>query len=157
MIPMAESVACTACRLAATPLDPRAGQPKPAGRRPGRQRDQRGSGSMLILCVVVVLALVGLVMAWQGSWLASGARARSVADLVAITAAQAQQQGRAACEVAEEVAARNAARLTECAVTTGWGEFVVDVTIEVRLVPVVGGGPEVTSAESRAGVVAEVS
>lgn len=112
---------------------------------------------MLVACVVIVLALVGLVMAWQGSWLASGARARSVADLVALAAARAQQTGRSACEVAAQTALQNSARLVECDVTTGWGEFIVDVTVEVSLVPQISGGPQATTAESRAGVVSDAS
>ena len=116
--------------------------------------DQRGSGSMLTVCVVLGVFLVGLVMAWQGSWLASGGRARSVADLVALSAARAQQAGRPACEVADLAASRNSARLSACEVTTGWGEFVVDVTVEVDLVPQLPEGPRRATAESRAGVVA---
>lgn len=119
-----------------------------------RALDQRGSGSMLTVCVVLGVFLVGLVMAWQGSWLASGGRARSVADLVALSAARAQQAGRPACEVADLAASRNSARLSACEVTTGWGEFVVDVTVEVDLVPQLPEGPRRATAESRAGVVA---
>ena len=119
-----------------------------------RTLDQRGSGSMLTVCVVLGVFLVGLVMAWQGSWLASGGRARSVADLVALSAARAQQAGRPACEVADLAASRNSARLSACEVTTGWGEFVVDVTVEVELVPQLPEGPRRATAESRAGVVA---
>ena len=44
--------------------------------------------------LALVLALVGLVGAWQVGWLASGARARSVADLVALTAALATRPWR---------------------------------------------------------------
>lgn len=119
-----------------------------------RTLDQRGSGSMLTVCVVLGVFLVGLVMAWQGSWLASGGRARSVADLVALSAARAQQAGRPACEVADLAASRNSARLSACEVTTGWGEFVVDVTVEVELVPQLPEVPRHATAESRAGVVA---
>ena len=119
-----------------------------------RTLDQRGSGSMLTVCVVLGLFLVGLVMAWQGSWLASGGRARSVADLVALSAARAQQAGRPACEVADLAASRNSARLSACEVTPGWGEVVVDVTVEVELVPQLPEVPRHATAESRAGVVA---
>lgn len=122
--------------------------------RSRRTRDQRGGGSVLTVCVVLVLCLVGLVMAWQGSLLASEARTRSVADLVALSAARAQQTGRPACEVAELAASQNRARLSACEVTTGWGEFVVDITVEVDLVPRLPQGPRQATAQSRAGVVA---
>lgn len=124
-----------------------------SSRRP--VHDERGSGSMLVVSVIIVLALVGAVVAWQGSWLTSGARARSIADLVALGAARAQQDGQAACPVAEEIAADNQARVVECGVTTGWGEFIVDVVVEVELVPQVAGGPRVVRADSRAGVVGD--
>lgn len=111
---------------------------------------------MLVVCVVVVLVLIGWVTAWQGSWLASGARARAVADLVALAAAQAQQSAHPACEVAERTSAQNAARLVECEVTTGWGEFIVDITVEVGLVPRMTGAPRTARAAARAGVVSDV-
>ena len=123
-------------------------QPRPA-------RWMRGN-STLTLAVILVLAMVALVGVWQAGWLGSGARARNAADLVALAAARAQQTGRPACEVAAEVAHDNAAELIDCEVITGWGEFVVDVTVEVPVVPKVPGAPDKARASSRAGVVAGV-
>lgn len=117
-------------------------------------RSQRGS-STLIVAVVLILAIVALVGVWQAGWLGSGARARNAADLVALAAARAQQTGRPACDVAAEVAADNAARLVDCEVITGWGEFVVDVTVEVAVQPQVAGGPQHARASARAGVVGD--
>lgn len=116
---------------------------------------QRGAGGGLIMAAAVVLVMVGLVAAWQVAWLASGARARSVSDLVALSAARAQQLAEPACTVAEDTARQNHARLLDCQVITGWGEFVVDVTVEVDVVPRISGAPQVARAASRAGVVAE--
>lgn len=127
----------------------------PTARRAPRN-DERGSGSILVVGVVMVLLVVGLVVGWQAAWLVSGVRARSAADLVALAAAGAQQTGRPACPVAEKTADANGARLVSCEVTTGWGEFVVDVAVEVDLVPRFADGPQSTSAESRAGVVGTV-
>lgn len=121
---------------------------------PGSGGDQRGGGSVLTIAVVMVLAVVGMVGAWQAGWLSSGARARSVADLVALAAADAQQSGRPACEVAQQAATDNQAELESCEVTTGWGEFVVDVAVAVRLTPQVAGAPTTVRATARAGVVA---
>lgn len=118
--------------------------------------DERGSGSMLVVCVVMVLLVIGLLVSWQAAWLVSGARARSAADLVALAAARAQQTGRPACPVADETAEANAARLVSCEVITGWGEFVVDVAVEVDLVPRFTEGRQTSRAESRAGVVGTV-
>lgn len=110
---------------------------------------------MLILAVVIVLFMVATVGAWFAGWLASGARARSAADVVAIAAAQAQHDGREACSVAEETAINNNAALTNCEVTTGWGEFVVDVSVSAEMRPQVPGGPESVEADSRAGIVSD--
>ncbi len=110
---------------------------------------------MLIVAVMIALMMVAAVGAWFSGWLASGGRARSAADLVAIAAAQAQRDGRQACPTAELAAAANDAVLTDCEVTTGWGEFVVDVTVEVQLRPQIAGAPQSAHAESRAGIVSE--
>ena len=120
-----------------------------------RRGGQRGSGSMLVVSMSIALMAVGLVMAWQGSWVASHARARSVADLVALSAARAQLAGAPACATAERSASDNHAELSECQVTTGWGEFIVDVTVEVSLTPQVAGGPRAVQADSRAGVLVD--
>ncbi|GAA2183139.1 hypothetical protein GCM10009785_25440 [Brooklawnia cerclae] len=111
---------------------------------------------MLTVAVVLVLVLVAGVGVWQVSWLGSGRRARAVADLVALSAAHAQQEGRDGCEVAGGTAEGNGARLEECEVTTGYGEFVVDVTVSVRVVPQVPGAPGAAVAGARAGIVADV-
>ena len=111
---------------------------------------------MLILAVVIVLMLVAAVGAWFSGWLASGARARAVADVVAIAAAQAQRDGRPACPVAEQAAAANDAVLANCEVTTGWGEFIVDIAVDVEMRPQIAGAPQRAHAESRAGVVSDI-
>ncbi len=120
------------------------------------RHSQRGSGTMMILAVMIVITMVAVVGAWFAGWLASGARARAAADLVAIAAAQAQSEGRSACPVAQEAAAANQAELTACEVTTGWGEFIVDVAVEVELRPQIPGAPQAAHAESRAGIVSDV-
>lgn len=124
--------------------------------RGGAEPDQRGGGTGLTLAIAVVLLAVAVVGAWQVAWLACGARARSVADLVALAAAGSQQAGEPACAAAERAAVRNHAVLTSCEVLTGWGEFVVDVRVEVPVAPRVAGAPEVVGADSRAGVVSDV-
>ena len=101
---------------------------------------------MLILAVVIVLMLVAAVGAWFSGWLASGARARAVADVVAIPA----------CPVAEQAAAANDAVLANCEVTTGWGEFIVDIAVDVEMRPQIAGAPQSAHAESRAGVVSDI-
>ena len=111
---------------------------------------------MLILAVVIVLMLVAAVGAWFSGWLASGARARAVADVVAIAAAQAKRDGRPACPVAEQAAAANDAVLANCEVTTGWGEFIVDIAVDVEMRPQIAGAPQSAHAESRAGVVSDI-
>lgn len=118
---------------------------------------QRGGGSALTLGVVIIVLLLGFVGATQVGWLSSGARARSVADLVAIAAAQAQQDGQPACEAAEQAAEANNAALSSCELTTGWGEFIVDVSVTVGVRPQLAGAPQTAQAASRAGVVGDIA
>lgn len=114
---------------------------------------QRGAGSGLTICIVVVVMMIAIVGAVQGSWLATGQRARSTADLVALVAGRQHVLTGDGCERAREVAADHAARLVSCELTTGYGEFTVDVTVEVDLVPALPGAPRTSRASSRAGIV----
>lgn len=117
---------------------------------------QRGAGSGLTLCVVMVVMMVAIVGVIHGAWLACGQRARSTADLVALVAGREHVLAGDGCERARTVAAEHSARLVSCELTTGYGEFVVDVTVEVDLVPALPGAPGTSTASARAGIVEEI-
>lgn len=145
----ARGAAWPSSRVGRSAVD-RAGSERPFGAAAAHR-----GGSSLTLAVLIVLVAVAVVGSWQTGWLASGARARSTADLVALAAARAQQRGRPACPVAGQTAQSNAAELVSCRVLTGWGEFVVVVVVDVPALPRIAGAPQRARAESRAGVVAQ--
>lgn len=97
-------------------------------RRKGRER---GSGTLLVVAVsLVVLVLTGLVAVVAG-YLVAGHAARGSADLVALSAAAEQVRGGRACSVAASVASANRVRLQECRVRGDSFDFVVAVTVSL--------------------------
>ncbi|RKT79078.1 secretion/DNA translocation related TadE-like protein [Terracoccus luteus] len=106
----------------------------------------RGSGSVLVVGVVLALLVLtagGLVV---GSAVVASGRARAAADLAALAGAAALQRGSsagAACAEAGQVATSNGSRPTGCAVSG----FDVEVTTSSGAALVAG----VAVARSRAG------
>lgn len=82
---------------------------------------------MGVIMVVVVVAFAGGLLAAR---LNESRHIRDVADLAALAAARAQARGQSACDYARQSAEGNDARLVECQVDTGCGEFVVGVQVE---------------------------
>lgn len=118
--------------------------------RVGRLQDQRGSGTALTAAVLLVAGLLtGLLLVVTG-YLAALDKARGAADLVAVSAAIAQDQGRPGCQSAEVVAARNGVRLLSCRIHGDSIDFVASVKVELR---VAGPSqlPNLVSAEAHAG------
>jgi secretion/DNA translocation related TadE-like protein len=111
-------------------------------RRPAASRE-RGSGTVLLLAVVGVLAVVaaaiGLLAAAQGA----RGRAQTAADLAALAAASAWRDGWGdPCGVAAVAVRRNGARLTDCEALPGG---VVEVAVSV------GSPAGAATAHARAG------
>ena len=112
----------------------------------------RGSATVLVtaaLGVVVVLSVAGLAL---GSAVVATHRARAAADLAALAAAQALQQGVTpsdACVSAASVASRNGARPTGCVVGEG-GSVTCRATVEASFVRP-GTVLRTTTATARAG------
>ncbi|WP_157693121.1 Rv3654c family TadE-like protein [Pedococcus dokdonensis] len=122
-----------------------------SGGRCGRERDC-GSASVLAVAAVGLLLVVlvgGLALA---SAVVATHRARAAADLAALAAAQAVQQGldpAASCHAGATVAARNGTRPAGCVVAPD-GSVSYRVTTGASLVfPGTGGGS--TTATARAG------
>lgn len=113
----------------------------------------RGSGTVLTVAIMMVLVLMAAVGVWISGWLGCMHQARNAADLGAVAGAQAHQLGGDGCAVARATAELNGGQLSECEVTTGAGEFIVDVQVEVELRPQVRGGPTRVTEQARAGVV----
>lgn len=99
---------------------------------PGRQLGDDGSGTVLAVGLVAVLAMLVLATTTLGAAVVARHRAATAADLAALAAAD-RTTGRAsgpACLAAREVAATNNAALTGCTVDPDGS---VTVTVQVSL------------------------
>lgn len=93
--------------------------------------DHRGSASVLAVVLLGVLAATAVLVAAVGGVVVDQRRVAAAADLGALAAASALQQGEDPCAAARSVAGRNGARLAGCAVQ---GQVVgVRVTRQARL------------------------
>ena len=113
---------------------PREGQRK-GQRKAGKE--ERGSGTVLVLGTgVLLLVLFGAVLLLLQSTVAAN-RAATAADLSALAAADTVRGLREgdACAVAGEVADRNGAALTGCAVNPGDHTVQVNTQVAAGLVP----------------------
>lgn len=107
--------------------------------------DDRGSGTVLVLAIVVVATVLAMTLAGLGQVVVARARAQSAADLAALAAAshlRATSDAAASCVLADDVVARNSAVMSMC---TDEGTGVVGVTVTVSTVF------GATSAAARAG------
>jgi len=79
------------------------------------RRHERGSGTVLVTAAVAVVLLLGVAGLQVGAAASAAHRARSAADLSALAAASALQEGRAdPCGHAVLLAGRNSARVVDC-------------------------------------------
>lgn len=115
---------------------------------PGRGRDERGSGTVLMLSAVSVAALALVVVLMFTAVAQAAAKAGTAADLAALSAADAARRLLPGdpCTVASATAAANEATLTSCS-RQGQGGEVVTVAVRVAVSPV-GWLPPVTRAKS---------
>ena len=114
-------------------------------------RDQRGSGTVLmaaVMSVVVALAAAATVVA---GYLVSHHRARSAADLAALSGAAAYAQGEDACDQARQTARRNGARVIRCDQVGDPVDFVVTVRVVVEVRVRSPGLPRRVEGEAHAG------
>lgn len=92
--------------------------------------DERGGGSFLMMGVIMVVLVVAFVGGLLAAFLNESRHIREVADLAALSAARAQARGQPACDYARQSAEANHARIVDCQIDTGYGEFVVSVDVE---------------------------
>lgn len=93
----------------------------------GVRRDgERGSATAFALVVIGLLMLVGCAVGVVAGLVIDHRKAQAAADLAALAAAAALQEGGDACAAGAEVAADNGAEQTSCAVE---GEEVVVETL----------------------------
>lgn len=112
---------------------------------------ERGVGTMLmigVMAVMLALSLAGVCIA--GYWLAAQ-RARTAADLAALSGATAYAAGRDACAAARGNAWHNNAAVARCDQVGDAIDFVVMVEAEVRVDVQVPGLPRKVRALAYAG------
>lgn len=114
-------------------------------------RRERGSVSLFVVALVVLLLVVGSALLGIGQFAVVAARLRGTADLAALAGANSLA---APCDDAQQVAQANGARLIEC--VTDEGDITVDVADDPpafvsRLATLLGADPEQLHARARAG------
>ena len=127
-----------------------------------RERDERGSGTVLTLAAVVVLVSLAMVLVLGGGYLLGWRQASSAADLTALSAATAAgglvadsaatavttEEKRALCAVAEATARANGVRLAECAVRGVLPAVVVAVEVDQPVPVLLTGLPKTLPAKA---------
>jgi secretion/DNA translocation related TadE-like protein len=120
---------------------------------PPAKGGERGSGTLLVLTVVIFMLSLASTVGVFGRYILAGHRAAAAADLAALAGAQAYGTGQDGCGVARELADRNDQQLTDCSVVGDRGDFVLSVKISAPVptrVPVL---PEQVTATADAGPV----
>lgn len=116
-------------------------------------KDERGSGTVLMVLVTAMLILLMSGLAILGIYLLGSSQARAGADLVALSAASTHARGGDGCHTARSLASQNQVRLVECDITGDQLEFVVSVEVEVTFDSEVPVGPIALRARAYAGQV----
>jgi secretion/DNA translocation related TadE-like protein len=124
-----------------------------AVRKKGAAYAERGSASVLMIGVIaVVVTLSGAALLIAG-YATGYHRARAAADLSALSAAAAFEQGRDACAQARQTARQNGARVDRCGLVGDAIDFVVTVRVSVAARTRIPQLPRKVAAEAHAGPV----
>lgn len=113
-------------------------------------RNERGSGTVLMIGVLAVVMSVAWGATVIAGYLAAGHRAKSVADLAAVSGASAYLGGGDGCATARRMAERQRAR-ARCQQVGDQIDFVITVTAAVRVPAALPGLPTEVSAVGHAG------
>lgn len=117
------------------------------------RRDERGSGTLLVVGVMAVVGVVAMVVVVAAAYLVAGHRARGAADLAALSGAAAYAEGRPPCPAAGRLARANGARLTGCDQVGDEVDYVVSVSVAVDAGLRVPGLPRSLDGRAHAGPV----
>jgi len=115
------------------------------------KRDERGAGTVLMMSVMLIAAMVAFVGACVPSWFGCAHQARAAADLASLAGASAFDAGDDACAVAGATATSNHTSMTACTVDTNGVDVVVKVTVRMNAKPAMAFGPKTFSQTSEAG------
>lgn len=115
------------------------------------RRDERGSGTMLMIGVCAVVMMLGYTAMVVCGYLIAGHRARAAADLAALSGATTASQGGDPCDSARRNARAHRARITACERVGDQIDFVVTITAAVSIDLTVPGLPRQVSVVAHAG------
>ena len=126
-------------------------RPHPADGPRARPGHERGAGTVLTIIVRLFISMASVMAFWFAGWVASRHTAAHAADLAALAGAQAQIRGLDPCRAARATALENGGRVISCRVQGGLRDFVILVTAESELHPVVPKGPRSVQMDAVAG------
>ena len=116
-----------------------------------RRADERGSGTVLMMSIMIITAMVAFVAACLISWFGCVHQTRTAADLAALAGAGAFDASGDPCASAGATAGSNHTTMTACNVDTNGVDVVIRVTVQMDAKPAVGFGPRQFSYTSEAG------
>lgn len=127
------------------------------GPPPAHYRSDTGSGTVLVLAVVAVLALMAMTTILVGQLIIDRLRADTAADLAALAGANTIAKGEA-CTAAAHIAAENGATLESC--RTQGSDVSVEVSVSLsplaaRVFRIANSGDGRVAATARAGPATE--
>jgi secretion/DNA translocation related TadE-like protein len=112
---------------------------------------EHGSATVLMAAIMGVVVTLGAAAMVIAGYLVGHHRARSAADLAALSGAVAHSRGEDACDGARRIARQNGARVTGCTRVGDEVDFVVTVRTAVPVRSRLPGLPRAVEAEAHAG------
>ncbi|TDT29901.1 Rv3654c family TadE-like protein [Naumannella halotolerans] len=122
-----------------------------AGRARPARFDESGSGTVLIMTLMLVAMLLGTAVLIVSGYRVAAVQARAGADSAAFSGAQAAVAGADGCAVAASAAQANGVELVECSEVGDALDLVVSVRVEAPVSMPVAGLPESIPAIAHAG------
>ncbi|MFC7623248.1 Rv3654c family TadE-like protein [Microlunatus sp. GCM10028923] len=116
-------------------------------------RDERGSGTMLMVGVMIVITVLAFVGTCVAGYAVAVHQARAAADLAALSGAVARTDGGDGCATATSIARANRTTMTTCDVVGDQLDFVITIQVRRDVPPLWPGLPESVSAKAHAGPV----
>jgi secretion/DNA translocation related TadE-like protein len=96
-------------------------------------RSDRGSGSMIMLGVMMIIGALSVVGVCIAGYLVAGHRARAAADLAALSGAGAISRGLDGCRAARDNARANDAEITRCDQVGDEIDFVITAMVALEV------------------------
>jgi secretion/DNA translocation related TadE-like protein len=94
---------------------------------------EQGSASVLMVAALLAACVIAGLAMWMGAVVNVRTHVSGAADLVALSAANAQRDALPPCQAAKEVALENQVELIDCTTSGDAFDFAVSVTVGQRL------------------------